>query len=293
MSNAEATTLLDRYDALLVDLDGTLLLADAVIPHAPEALAVARERGHDVLIVTNNASRSPQTVADRLTERRMPCAADEIVTSPQAAAGLLSDEHPAGAPILIVGAAALADAVSAVGLQPVRDCAAQPLAVVQGFSPDVGWRELAEACLAIRAGASWIATNVDSTLPTDRGILPGNGSLVAALATATDQQPRVAGKPNRALLDAASARVGANAPLVIGDRLDTDIAAAAAAQMHSLMVLTGVSSVDDVVLTPPQLRPTYVSADLRGLTGQSRMCRLADYVHDDDLYRALADLIAN
>lgn len=285
-----ARSLLSDYDALLIDLDGTLVLAGAVIDHAPEAMAAARAAGLATLIVTNNASRTPQTVAERLTERGMPMTADEVVNSPQAAAALLAAEYDGGAPILVVGTDALDEALTAVGLTPVRSAAEQPVAVVQGFSPDTGWRELAEACLAIRAGADWVATNTDSTLPTDRGILPGNGSLVAALHTATGRTPRVAGKPQRPLLDAAAGRVGSRRPLVVGDRLGTDIEAAAAAGMDSLMVLTGVSTGDDVIRTEVTKRPTYVAADLRALDGSGPSVRLADFADDEGLARGLAAL---
>ncbi|MEO7124802.1 MAG: HAD-IIA family hydrolase [Nakamurella sp.] len=285
--------LFDGYDALLVDLDGTLVLAGEVIKHAPEALDRARQGGKHVLIVTNNASRTPVEVAARLTERNIATSPDEVVNSSQAAATLLAASHAAGEPVLVLGTAALDEAIEAVGLRPVRLADDQPVAVVQGYSPDTGWRELAEACLAIRAGADWVATNTDSTLPTDRGILPGNGAMVAALMTATERSPRVAGKPERPLLDAAVARVGAKRPLVIGDRLGTDIAAAANAGIDSLMVLTGVSNADDVIHTEVTQRPTYVSADLRGLVGDAPTVRLSEYTDDAALLDALGALAAN
>lgn len=287
--NASATTgLLRDYDALLVDLDGTLLLAGAVIPHASEAMSAARAAGAAVVVVTNNASRTPTEVARRLTDRGIAVGPDEVVNSPQAAAAMLRASHDAGDAVLIVGTDALAAAVSDVGLVPVRSADDHPVAVVQGYSPDTGWRDLAEACLAIRAGADWVATNTDSTLPTDRGILPGNGSLVAALVTATGHRPRVAGKPARPLLDAAAERARAKRPLVVGDRLDTDIAAACAAGMDSLMVLTGVSTVADVLGTARDRRPTYLSADLRGLTDPRPPLRLDTTDHDDVLLAKLA-----
>lgn len=282
-----------QYDALLVDLDGTLLLAGSVIEHAAESLAAARAAGTAVLIVTNNASRTPREVADRLTARGIPTAADEVVTSPQAAAALLAATHRINDAVLVVGAPALEQEIRSAGLRPVRSADDRPVAVVQGHSPDTGWRNLAEACLAIRAGADWVATNTDSTLPTDRGILPGNGSMVAALVAATGREPRVAGKPQRPLLDAAIARVGARRPLVVGDRLNTDIEAAAGAGVDSLMVLTGVSTIADVLAQPAPLRPTYVAADLRALSGQGPVVRVADFAADSDdapLRRALSQL---
>lgn len=282
-----------QYDALLVDLDGTLLLAGSVIEHAAESLAAARAAGTAVLIVTNNASRTPREVADRLTARGIPTAADEVVTSPQAAAALLAATHRINDAVLVVGAPALEQEIRSAGLRPVRSADDRPVAVVQGHSPDTGWRNLAEACLAIRAGADWVATNTDSTLPTDRGILPGNGSMVAALVAATGREPRVAGKPQRPLLDAAIARVGARRPLVVGDRLNTDVEAAAGAGVDSLMVLTGVSTIADVLAQPAPLRPTYVAADLRALSGQGPVVRVADFAADSDdapLRRALSQL---
>lgn len=282
-----------QYDALLVDLDGTLLLAGSVIEHAAESLAAARAAGTAVLIVTNNASRTPREVADRLTARGIPTAADDVVTSPQAAAALLAATHRINDAVLVVGAPALEQEIRSAGLRPVRSADDRPVAVVQGHSPDTGWRNLAEACLAIRAGADWVATNTDSTLPTDRGILPGNGSMVAALIAATGREPRVAGKPQRPLLDAAIARVGARRPLVVGDRLNTDIEAAAGAGVDSLMVLTGVSTIADVLAQPAPLRPTYVAADLRALSGRGPVVRVADFAADSDdapLRRALSQL---
>jgi glycerol-1-phosphatase len=136
---------------------------------------------------------------------------------------------------------------------------------VQGLSTTIGWPDLAEAALAIRAGALWVAANVDPTLPTERGLLPGNGSFVAALRAATGAEPRVAGKPAPRLLQDAVARGDFRAPLVIGDRLDTDIEGANAAELPSLMVLTGVNTARDAVYAEPARRPTYIAHDLRSL----------------------------
>ena len=129
----------------------------------------------------------------------------------------------------------------------------------------IGWPDLAEAALAIRAGALWVAANVDPTLPTERGLLPGNGSLVAALRAATGAEPQVAGKPGPQLMTDAVARGDFRAPLVIGDRLDTDIEGANAAGLPSLMVLTGVNTARDAVYAEPAQRPTYIGHDLRSL----------------------------
>jgi HAD superfamily hydrolase (TIGR01450 family) len=271
----------DRYDALLLDLDGTIVLAGQPIPHAAEVLRNIRDRGLRSMIVTNNASRSPATVADHLAELGIDIGPADVVSSPRAAARLLAQTHHPGDAVLVVGAAALADAVCDAGLKPVRCADNHPVAVVQGHNPDTSWRDLAEACIALRAGADWVATNTDATLPTDRGLLPGNGAMVQALVTATGRHPRVAGKPDRALLDAAVERAGVSRPLVVGDRLETDIAAAVAADLPSLMVLTGVSSAADLLAAPADRRPSAVATDLRGLLDPARFAPLDGAGHGD------------
>jgi glycerol-1-phosphatase len=268
------TTLAESYDALLLDLDGTVYLGGQPIDHVAPALARARQQGARSVFVTNNASRPPAEVAQSLTGMGVTSDPGDVLTSPQAAAVMLSDRHPAGTKVLVIGAPWLAESVSLAGLAPVRLATDEPAAVVQGHSPDTGWRQLAEACIALRAGADWVACNVDSTLPTDRGLLPGNGSMVAALMTATGLRPRVAGKPERPLLDAAVRLVNSQRPLVVGDRLDTDIACAVNAQTPSLLVFTGVSSAADLLAASPTQRPTYLAFDLRGLVEEDHVVRI-------------------
>lgn len=254
--------LAQQHDCLLIDLDGTVFRGSEPTEGAVQALATTSAR---VLFVTNNASRSADQVAEHLRELGFSATGDDVVTSAQTAAHLLAARLPADAAVLIVGTAALAGEITAVGLRPVRCCDEQPAAVVQGHSPETGWADLAEAALAIRAGAVWMAANVDKTLPSERGLLPGNGSMVAALRTATDAEPLVAGKPSPALMTDALSRGSFRTPLVVGDRLDTDIAGANAAGLPSLMVLTGVSSARDAVYAIPAERPTYLAEDLRAL----------------------------
>jgi len=167
--------------------------------------------------------------------------------------------------------------VSGVGLVPVRQFSEAPVAVVQGHSPETGWSQLAEAALAIRSGALWIAANVDKTLPSERGLLPGNGSMVAALRTATEQEPQVAGKPSPVLMADALSRGDFHTPLVVGDRLDTDIAGANAAQLPSLMVLCGVNNAEDAIWAVPQERPDYLAEDLRALTEDADTLRVGPH----------------
>ena len=263
---ASARPLLDEHDALLVDLDGVVQLDDEPVTGAPQALARARARGLRVAFMTNNAARPPQDVADRLRRLGVDADPSEVVTSAMAAADLLGTRLPAGAAVLVVGGVGLVDAVSAAGLRPVDHDDAAVAAVVQGWGPDVGWRLLAEGAVALRRGVSWVATNADRTLPSPRGPLPGNGSLVAALTTATGRAPEVVGKPERALFDAAARRAGGDAPLVVGDRLDTDIAGARAAGLPALLVLTGVAGAADVLGADATARPTYLGMDLGALS---------------------------
>ena len=278
---SDGAVLADRYDALLLDLDGTIVLAGQPIPHAAEVLRRLRDGGPRSMVVTNNASRSPEAVAGHLAELGIDIDPADVIGSPLAAAGMLAKTHRRGDAVLVVGAQALADAVAAAGLRPVRRADNRPVAVVQGYDPDTSWRDLAEACIALRTGADWVATNTDVTLPTDRGLLPGNGAMVQALVTATGAHPRVAGKPARPLLDLAVERAGVARPLVVGDRLETDIAAAVAAGMPSLMVLTGVSTPADLLAAPVDRRPTAVAVDLRGLVDSTMVAILDDAGHGD------------
>jgi glycerol 3-phosphatase-2 len=243
-------------------LDGTVFRGHELTEGAAEALEKASGR---TLFVTNNASRSADEVAQHLTDLGLQASAEDVVTSAQSAAHVLADQLSPGSRVLVVGTESLAAEVTAVGLQPVRRFDDKPDAVVQGHSPETGWAILAEAALTIRAGGLWVAANVDATLPTERGLLPGNGSMVAALRAATDAEPQVAGKPAPTLLLDALARGDFETPLVVGDRLNTDIAGAHAAKLPSLMVLTGVNSARDAVYAVPEQRATFIGHDLRSL----------------------------
>src|SRR5450756_1084772 len=249
---ASAEPLVDAYDLALVDLDGVVYRGSDVVAHAAESLDRARSAGMGLVFVTNNASREPESVAAQLVGLGIAADAAEVLTSAQAAVALLGEELPPHARLLVVGG-------------PGLPTAARAAAVVQGFAPDVSWRELAEAAYAIERGARHVATNRDLTLPNEQGLAPGNGSLVAAVVAATGVQPLSAGKPEPAMFRLAAVARGATRPLVIGDRLDTDLAGARAAGFAGLHVLTGVSSARDAVLAPPPQRPDFLGADLRSL----------------------------
>ena len=257
--------LCEAYDAALYDLDGVLYLGSEAVPNAAASVATATAAGMRSAFVTNNASRQPTVVAAHLTELGIPAVATDVVTSAQATVRMLRERLPAGAEVLVVGAPGLVEEVAAGGFVVATTSGGQVRAVVQGFALDTSYPQLAEACLALRSGALWIAANTDSTLPTPRGLVPGNGALVAALTVATGREPLVAGKPGPALHLESVARVGAARPLVIGDRLDTDVLGAVRGGADSMLVLTGVADARDAVAAPPGMRPTYIAPDLRGL----------------------------
>jgi glycerol-1-phosphatase len=188
-----------------------------------------------------------------------------VVTSAQAAARLLAERLPADAAVLVIGGSGLRMALRERGLRPVSTAADKPQAVVQGYSPDVNYSMLAEGGLAVAAGALFVASNGDLTLPSRRGRQPGNGSLIQVVATATGVQPLVAGKPEPPLHHESVLRTGARHPLVVGDRLDTDIEGAHRVGTDSMLVLTGVTGPAEVVAAPPSQRPTYLAEDLTGL----------------------------
>jgi HAD superfamily hydrolase (TIGR01450 family) len=262
--------LVDDHDVVLLDLDGVVYVGPDAVPGAVDVLGALRRRGVRLGFVTNNASRTPSEVARHLGELSVEASGDDVVTSAQAAAQMLAGELPGNARVLVVGAAGLREAVRAVGLCPVDHVDDDPVAVVQGFSSELSWAMLDEACVAVRRGLPWVASNVDSTLPTPRGPAPGNGAFVEVVARTTGVTPRVAGKPGRALLDAAVERTGAERAIFVGDRLDTDMAGARAAGLPGLHVLTGSSAAVDLLAATPGRRPTYLARDLTGLHRQHR-----------------------
>ena len=253
------------YDVALLDLDGVVYLGGTAIPGAAEALRKASAAGLRLAYVTNNAFRTPAAIAALLMSFGAPASLEDVVTSAQAAARLLAERLPAGAPVLVIGGSGLRMAVRERGLRPVSTAAEQPRAVVQGYSPDVSYSMLAEGGLAVAAGALFVASNGDLTLPSRRGRQPGNGSLIQVVATATGVQPLVAGKPEPPLHRESVLRTGARHPLMVGDRLDTDIEGANRVGLDSLLVLTGVTSPAGAILAPPEQRPTYLAEDLAGL----------------------------
>jgi HAD superfamily hydrolase (TIGR01450 family) len=258
-------TLAEAYDVLLFDLDGVVYIGGTAIPGAPEALQKVKQAGAHVAYVTNNASRTPAAVAALLDGMGAPVTEADVVTSAQAAARLLADKLPPKSKVLVVGGTALRLAVRERGLVPVSTAAENPAAVVQGFAPGIDYGRMAEGGLAVRAGALFVGTNADATIPSARGTAPGNGSLLKVIEHATGTAPIVAGKPEPPLHRESVIRTGAKRPLVIGDRLDTDIEAAYNTGTDSLLVLTGVDNPHTVTLAPEHRRPTYIAETLNAL----------------------------
>ncbi|MER6948911.1 HAD-IIA family hydrolase [Nonomuraea sp. NPDC000554] len=257
--------LIDGYDTLLLDLDGVVYLGSHAVPCAPEALEEARGRGVRLAFVTNNASRTPAAIAAHLRELGVSATSADVVTSAQAAARLIAEQVPAGSPVLVVGGSGLRLAVRDRGLRPVTTARETPVAVVQGIAPGLSYGLLSEGALAVRQGALFVASNSDTTMPTGRGELPGNGAMVRVIATATGVEPVYAGKPDPPLHRESMIRTGARRPLVVGDRLDTDIEGATNAGVESLLVLTGVATPLDLLTASPGHRPTYIAEDLTAL----------------------------
>ncbi|NMO35737.1 HAD family hydrolase [Streptomyces sp. GMY01] len=268
----------EAYDTALLDLDGVVYAGGDAIAHAVDSLAAARDGGMRLAYVTNNALRTPDAVAAHLTELGIPAAGPDVVTSAQAVARLIADQVPAGARVLVVGGEGLRVALRERGLEPVESADDDPAAVVQGYGgPELPWGRFAEACYAVRRGVPWFASNTDLTIPGARGIAPGNGAAVEVVRIATGAEPQVAGKPLPPMHRETILRTGAKRPLVVGDRLDTDIEGAFNGGVDSLLVLTGVTDGAQLLAAPPRHRPTYVDADLRGLlTGQPEITREGD-----------------
>lgn len=260
---------LDGVDAVLADLDGVVYAGHLPIAHAVESLSRAAQ-GRRLGYITNNAARTDATVAAQLRELGLHAQASDVITSPQAAMRLLETLVPKGATVLVVGGEGIVVEAEKAGFVVTRSAEDSPAAVVQGFSPDVGWEQLAEAAYALsvpedEGGIPWIATNTDWTIPLARGIAPGNGTLVSAVHTAVGRLATVAGKPETPIFEEAVARFDASQPLFIGDRLDTDILGAQRAGIRSALVLTGVDRPKHVLAAPPTSRPDYILEDLREL----------------------------
>lgn len=265
------------YDAVLLDLDGVVYVGHDAVPGVIDSLNAAnKEFGLTLTCVTNNAARSPKTVAEHLQELGMNVGPDDVVTSAQAGAAELAKRLAPGSSVFVLGSKDLIAEVELVGLQASQDPDGDYRAFIQGYWPDMPWRMLGVAAKVVRTGVLWVATNMDFTIPTPFGLSPGNGTMVNALAAATGRTPDVvAGKPEVPLMQQSIDRAAAKHPLVVGDRLDTDIEGANKVGIDSLLVLSGVTTIAELLAAPRDLRPTYLSWDARGI---------------DDAHEAVSDL---
>ncbi|WP_426244768.1 HAD-IIA family hydrolase [Nocardioides sp. LHG3406-4] len=266
MLGESESPLSDGYDLAMFDLDGVVYVGGTAIDGVPERVDRLVAAGVHVAFVTNNASRTAAEVAENLLKLGVHASAEDVVTSAQAAARVLHDRFGTGASILLLGGAGLVGALGDLGLVPVTDLETPDVAaIVSGFGPEVRWKDVMRAAVLIRDGLPWVASNADMTFPTAYGLAPGHGVLVKTLADFSGVQPVVAGKPARPLLDETIRRVGGERPLMVGDRLDTDIEGARNAGVDSLLVMTGVTGLLELLAATPELRPTYISPTTEGL----------------------------
>ena len=260
-----STALWDEYDVAMLDLDGVVYVGRAAVPGAAEHLRRAGRSGMHLAYVTNNASRPPSEVAEHLRELGIPATIEDVVTSAQAAARLVAEQVPAGSPVFVIGGDGLFEALAELDLKGVQTIGENPVAVVSGVKPDLIWKTVVDGAILVKRGLPWVAANMDLTIPTAEGIGPGNGVLVSAVAGFAGRDPVVAGKPEPALFEETWRRVGGSRPLVVGDRLDTDIEGAVNTGLDSLLVMTGVTGAEELAGARPGSRPSYISCDLGGL----------------------------
>lgn len=256
---------LEGIDLLLCDLDGVIYQGPDPIPHAVESLMAA---GLSLGYLTNNASRTPTQVAQQLAGYGLPATPDQVVTSPQAAMKVLARLVEPGSLVLVVGGIGLTSELEKAGFRVTRSADDRPRAVVQGFSPEVGWEQLAQASFALQRDENcvWVATNTDWTIPVKGGVAPGNGALVSAVHLAVGRLATFAGKPETAMFEVALERFAPKSgALMIGDRLDTDILGANRAGIASALVLTGIDGPKALLASDATASPTFVLRDLRDL----------------------------
>ena len=286
------STPLEGVGLVLADLDGVVYQGHRPIDHAIASLTKATKRAQ-LGFITNNASRTPASVAEQIVALGLPARPDDVVTSPQAAIRVLSRLSEPGSLVLVVGGEGLTSEVERAGFRVTRFADDSPDAVIQGFSPEVGWTDLAQASFALqrRPEIPWVATNTDWSIPVEGGVAPGNGALVSAVHLAVGRLATFAGKPEKEIFDVALERFGPQGEaLMIGDRLDTDILGANRAGIRSALVLTGIDTPKTLLASDEPMRPTYVFEDLRDLhkaSPETIRSEDSDGVHTVEVGRAV------
>jgi glycerol-1-phosphatase len=281
--------LASAYDLAMLDLDGVVYVGAEAVPGVPDHLRSAAEAGMALAYVTNNASRPPEDVAAHLRRLGVPARPSDVVTSAQAAARLVAERCDEGDKVFVIGGTGLFRALEELGLVGTQDAGDRAAAVVTGYAPDLAWQTVIEGAILVRNGVPWVASNTDRTIPTRYGHGPGAGVLVGAISGYAEVEPVVAGKPEPPLFLETQRRCGGRRPLVVGDRLDTDIEGATRAGFDSLLVMTGVTGLPELVTAPPELRPTYVAAGLAALTRPSTAPRHEDGRWVQDGWSAAVD----
>ena len=253
--------LAERYDCILFDLDGVLYRGEDAVPSAPPTLAELRRRGVRPVFLTNNSSRTPLQVAEKLRGVGIEAEPGEVVTSALATAELLAERG--GGHAFVIGQDGVREALTDAGIAILDGEPEEADLVVVGYDGAATYGSLKRASLLVQRGARLVATNADGSYPAADGLWPGAGALLAVITTTTGAEPEIVGKPFAPLFEAGRRRGGGGRPLVVGDRLDTDIEGAARLGWDSMLVLTGVSGREDVERLG--IHPTVVAADVAAL----------------------------
>lgn len=241
------------FQRFVLDLDGVVWRGPEAIPGAPETIRALRDAGRRFAFVTNNSAHPPEIYAKKLARFGAGGDPEEVITSAHATARMLQSRYPdlRGRTVFLIGGSGLQQQVTDAGLHLLEgDQAAGANMVIVGLDTALTYEKLRLATLAIRAGALFVATNDDPTLPAEKGEWPGNGATIAALRASTGKDPLIAGKPETVMLELAKERVGGSPALVVGDRVSTDIAAAQAFGWPSALVLSGSTTVADLAAAP-------------------------------------------
>lgn len=252
-------------DCVLFDLDGVVYHGTHAVDGAVDGINWLHSQSIPVNYVTNNATRTAAATAEKITGMGVDASADEVTTSAQVLAERLAERFGPGARVHLLGTTGLRVALEEAGLEITDSPDAESVAVAQGLDPEIDYTKIVRACEIIRSGAEWWASNPDFSLLTETGKVPGNGAFVDLIARLTDATPVIVGKPAPHMMDFAAGRLGAHRPLMVGDRLNTDIEGGCAAGIDTALVLTGIHDIHDALRAGPERRPTFILPNLRGL----------------------------